>query len=152
MFLAPFLHESAAVVAIISQMITPAIFILATGNLIGGGMTRLGRVVDRARALVPQLPQDKTTQAYAQARIILESYKRRSSALEAALTAYYAAVGLFVAASLFVAISAFATALVGVPTILTVIGALLVFAGAMSSLAEIRIATGHVRKEIDLEL
>ncbi len=152
MFLAPFMHESAAVVAIISQMITPAIFILATGNLIGGGIARIARVVDRSRVLVDRLPSEKDSEDYRSAKRVLESYKRRTIALEYSLTAYYSAVGFFVAASLFVALSAFARLLVAVPTALTVIGALLVFAGSMSALIEIRIATGHIRNDIDREL
>lgn len=153
MFLAPFMHDSAAVVAVISQMITPAIFILAAGNLINGSITRVARVVDRTRTLFKALPPEEADPAaYKAAMVQLTGYRRRARALESSLTAYYVAVGLFVAASLFVAISVFAPFLIAVPTVLSVAGAVSVFAGAMYSLMEIRIATNGLRREIDEEL
>ena len=152
-FLTPYLHESQAAVAIISQMITPAIFILATGNLINVNVSRLGRIVDRTRLLLSQLPDARQNPGdYAKISNTLKTYRRRSAALEYGLTAYYIAVACFVLASLFVALSVLEPHLVALPTILSVIGALFVLLGSGGALCEIRIATGLLRKEIDEEL
>ena len=153
MFLTPYLHESSAAVAIISQMITPAIFILATGNLINVNVSRLGRITDRTRMLLAQVPQAAEDPAgHAGASATLRTYSQRATVLEYGLTAYYIAVACFVLASLFVAVSVFAPHLVALPTILSVIGALFVLLGSGGALIEIRIATGRLRRDIEEEL
>lgn len=48
-------HVQSPALAIISAMITPAILILASGNLVNSTLTRLGRIVDRTRALIDRL-------------------------------------------------------------------------------------------------
>ena len=147
------MNQTASTVAIIAQMITPAIFILACGNLLGSTTNRVARVFDRSRSLIEEA-RGHTAQSseHEFIRQELEIYKKRAYALEYAMTFFYAAIGFFVAASLFVAISVAVPELVWLPTALTVIGALLVLAGSIASLIEVRLATGVVRALIDRSL
>ncbi len=147
------MNQTGSAVAIIAQMITPAIFILACGNLVASTVTRVARVVDRSRLLLDE-SHAHTAQSEAHTFIAaeLDVYKRRAELLEGALTYYYAAIGTFVLASLFVAISALVSAVLWIPTALTVIGAILVLLGALGSLREVRLATGTTRKLIDRAL
>ncbi len=147
------LHQTASAVAIIAQMITPAIFILACGNLLASTVSRVARVFDRSRVLIDEA---RTHTAHSTEHVFLraelEIYKRRAYALEYAMTLYYTAIGFFVAASLFVAISVIAPVVAWLPTALTVVGALLVLGGSIASLIEVRLATGAVRSLIDRSL
>lgn len=142
-------------VAVISQMITPAIFILAAGNLINGAITRVGRIVDRTRAYFTRARELHATDPIAYRALLseLQILKRRSAAVEFALAMYYAAIGMFVAASLSVALDVFTGGRVPwLATGLTILGACAVFAGSMAMLVEVRLATGTLRREIDREM
>ncbi len=130
--------HAGGVVAIISQMITPAIFILACGNLVGSGIARLVRVVDRVREMASKLSVAD-----------LASFKRRAIYLERALIAYYGAIALFVVSSLLIALTVAYPTILFVPTITTILGAFSVLYGAMNSLLEVRIAAGMLRQEIE---
>lgn len=154
MFFSAAIHQSAQVVAVISQMITPAIFILAAGNLINGAITRVGRIVDRTRAYFVRARELHATDPVAYKSLLaeLQILKRRSAVVEFALAVYYAAIGLFVAASLAVALDVFAGGRIPwLATALTIVGACAVFAGSMAMLVEVRLATGTLRREIDRE-
>jgi hypothetical protein len=119
-------------------MITPAILILATGNLVASTLTRLGRITDRARVLI-QLRRDyrlhEDFQGASAYDGLLRGYVRRAWLVERALSAYYLAIGLFVAASLAIAFDAavhnalpwLASSFVVAGAILLLIGTLLVF-------------------------
>ncbi|MDE2480898.1 MAG: DUF2721 domain-containing protein [bacterium] len=147
------MQQTGSVVAIIAQMITPAIFILACGNLVASTMSRVARVVDRSRLLLDEShAHTEHSEAHTFITTELDVYKRRAVLLENALTLYYSAIGTFVLASLFVALSALIAAVLWVPTALTVFGAVLVLFGALASLREVRLATGTTRKLIDRAL
>jgi hypothetical protein len=130
-------------------MITPAIFILACGNLLSSAQVRVGRIVDRARALIVEL---ESTTAPAEREFVigqLDLYRRRSMALERAMGFLYGSIACFVVSSLLVALTVVLPQLVILPTITTVAGAVLVLAGAMNALAEMRMANGLLRAEIE---
>lgn len=136
-------------------MITPAIFILATGNLINGALTRVARIVDRTRHFFTRAREIRETDPEGFREILseLQTYKKRSAAVEFALSVYYLAIGLFVAASLSVALDVFGGGrLPWLATILTILGACAVLAGSLSMLVEVRLATGTLRREIDREI
>lgn len=149
MWLAPYLHQTQEAVAIISQMITPAIFILACGNLVSSTQIRVGRIVDRARVLIAQLDEetDESEREFAIAQ--LDLYRRRSTYLERAMEFFYSSIAIFVVSSLLIAFTVVFPQLVILPTLTTVFGAVLVFLGAMNALSEMRLATGLLRAEID---
>ncbi len=84
-------------------MITPAVLISACGTLIMSTSQRLGRVIERVRSWSNQLNTITTPAASDPARDVamifaqLEDTARRARYLQWALTAYYLAVGVFVA-------------------------------------------------------
>jgi hypothetical protein len=148
------MNQSAPVVGVISQMITPAIFIFGAAALVNGALTRIVRVVDNTRALLARMREARTGDpAYYQALVgELAVYRRRAAYVEVAIAAYYASVGLFVAASLAVAIDVFSGGrLPWAATILTILGALMLLVGSVALLLEIRLATGALRREIERE-
>jgi Protein of unknown function (DUF2721) len=139
--------------AIISAMITPSILILGAGSLVASTLTRLSRVVDRARVLIDRVPalaasgDRQTLEVY---NGWLRAYRRRGALAERALQAYYCAIGLFVASSLSIMIDS----LTGdkVPWLalgLVVAGSACLFAGTAALVIETNMATGLLRREIE---
>lgn len=147
------LGQTAPIVALIAQMITPAIFILATGNLVNSAMQRIARVFDRARKLIERANDAREKGDLATFQILseeLRSYRRRAGWLDRALSYYYVAIGLFVLASLAIALNAvIGDRLPYAPAALTVGGAVALLSGSLAILIEARLATGLLRREID---
>jgi hypothetical protein len=138
--------------SIISAMITPAILLLASGNLVTSTLTRIARVFDRAREIIDRIHVARRADDPVQVErleVMLRSYLRRTSLLERALSAYYLAIGLFVAASLAIAFDN----IIGhdVPWLsiaLVVIGAVLLLLGSLAIFLETNLAAGVLRHEI----
>jgi len=147
------LSQPSGLLSIISAMITPAILILATGSLVASTLTRLGRIVDRARALLRDIREFRGTGDTINTVLSenwLKSYDRRAAFAERALTIYYVAIFLFVAASLAIAIDDITRGYVPwLALVLTVSGAFCLFAGTAALVLETNIATGQIRLEID---
>jgi len=151
----PFIaHEPQSSLAIISAMITPAILILASGNLVSSTLTRLGRIVDRARALGDHLAAHgnaMTVSASAELTEILRNYRRRSIFVARALSAYYAAIGFFIVTSLTIALDNFMQSLVPwLAVALTVVGVLLLLLGTLALVIETNLASGMLGRELDV--
>lgn len=95
----------------LAEMITPALFMTATGSLIASTATRIGRIVDRIRVLVDQgenLSRGLTQLDFPevrreQIRQHLEQLEARSNRALSAVKLLYLAFGLFVSCSLAVA-------------------------------------------------
>ncbi|MGH7755308.1 MAG: DUF2721 domain-containing protein [Vulcanimicrobiaceae bacterium] len=138
---------------IISAMITPAILILAAGSLVSSTLTRLARVVDRARALLDRIEAHEDVGDAKRAALLrgwLAAYLRRSGFAERALTLYYVAIGLFVAASLAITIDDLTQGEVPwLSLALVVLGATVLFAGTAMLVVETNLATGQLRSEIE---
>jgi hypothetical protein len=146
--------SSAPALAVISAMITPAILILATGNLVASTLTRLGRITDRARVLI-QLQRDyrmrKDVEGASGFDGLLRGYVRRAWLVERALSAYYLAIGLFVAASLAIAFDAVVhDALPWLASGFVVTGAILLLVGTLLIFLETSQAYNLLRNEINL--
>jgi hypothetical protein len=147
--------------AVLGAMITPAVLISASGTLSLATSNRLGRVVDRVRALgeeAEQLELDPKPSADAAAKHDLIARQlvfmvRRIGLLQTALTAVYIAIGLLVGTSLAVGLAtalpflpqwvAVATALGGatsllVASVLLVMEARLAVRGTLLEMASIR--------------
>jgi hypothetical protein len=151
----PFIaHTPQTSLAIISAMITPAILILASGNLVSSTLTRLGRIVDRARALGDHLAvhgSAMTVTASAEPTEILRNYRRRSIYVARALSAYYAAIGFFIVTSLTIALDNFMQSLVPwLAVALTVVGVLLLLLGTLALVIETNLASGMLGRELDV--
>ena len=138
---------------IISASLTPAILILATGSLVNSTLTRLARIVDRARILIEQvgvLRQAGDEEGVRQTALWLQMYARRSALAERALTLYYGAIGLFVAACLAIMIDSLThDAVPWLSLLLVVVGAICLFIGTATLVIETNMATGLLREEID---
>lgn len=139
-------------------MITPAVLISACGALILSTSTRLGRVVDRVRALSDRfeelaengdeidLIEDRRAMIFGQ----LDKLTSRARILQRSMTVFYMALGLFVATSVAIGVVAFAGArFSAVPVLLGLIGASFLFYGSMTLIIEARLAGASLRAEMD---
>lgn len=139
-------------ISIISAMITPAILLLASGNLVSSTLTRIARVFDRAREIIDRVHAARTAGDAVAAELLegmLRSYLRRTSLLERALSAYYLAIGLFVAASLAIAFDNIIAHIVPWLSIAFVVaGAVLLLLGSLAIFLETNLAAGVLRHEI----
>lgn len=145
-------NPSPLVSSIISAMITPAILILATGNLIGTSMMLHGRILDRARVLLQRHAELRKTDAdrAAFAASQIQLLRQRLKYSERAIAAYYLGVGFFIAASLAIAVT---TELRWVPhqapTMLTVVGVLFLLYGSIVTFLETRLSNRAIDREIE---
>ncbi len=147
-------HGGSAFLSIISAMITPAILILASGSLVSSTLTRLARIVDRARLLLDRLSDVRAGgDRPADERLItgwLTGYQQRAALTERALTMLYVAIGLFVAGSLAITIDSLThDAVPWLSLALVVTGAIFLFSGTAALVIETNIATGTLRSEIE---
>ncbi len=142
----------------LSAMITPALFMTATGSLIISTSNRTSRVVDRIRQLNREADDlgrgvkdvdfvaDRLEHVSAQ----LDRMVRRSDLVRLALTLLYSAMAMFVATSLAVALVTLAggSALLFIPTTTAIMGVCLMFAACIQLLRETTIALRNNRLEI----
>ncbi len=131
---------------IISSMITPAFLILGAANLANIALMRLARCVDRARAVMGLGP---ASQAPAQVEAWLARYARRARLAEAAIVCFFSGVGLFVAACLSIAADHYlGGTITWLPVGLTILGMLVLLAGAILLGQECRVASAQIFEEI----
>lgn len=149
--LSPHLMSS---LSIISAMITPAILILATGNLVASTLTRVGRVFDRARIIMDRLEECIRNGDQTRADLysdLLKDYRVRASLTERALTIFYGSIGFFVTASLAIGFDNFIhDTIPWLATLLTVLGAVLLLCGTLALFLETNFAAGLLRREIEI--
>jgi len=154
-----------ASLGVLTAMITPAVLISASGTLILSTSTRLGRVVDRVRALSDRLRQlaasDEQPEFFEEERAMLydqlDKLTSRSRLLQRALTTFYLAVGVFVATSVAIGGVAFfysrglAAGARGawIPVVMGLIGAVFLFYGSMLAVFEARLALSTTHAEMD---
>jgi hypothetical protein len=148
---------------VLTSMITPAVLISACSALILSTSVRLGRVVDRVRALSDRfeelayrqpddvvLFEERLELTFTQ----LDFLTSRARHLQRAMTTFYLALGLFVATS--VAIGFIGTLSPGngvshqwIPVILGMVGAGLLFVGTLLLGIEATIALRAIHGEMD---
>lgn len=144
---------------VLTSMITPAVLISACAGLILSTSVRLGRVVDRVRALSERfedmagkkpedivLFEDRLQMTFAQ----LDWLTSRARHLQRAMTTFYLSLGMFVATSVAIGITA---ALDGeyaiVPVILGMIGVGMLFLGTILLGFEATLALRSIHAEMD---
>jgi Protein of unknown function (DUF2721) len=143
-------------------MITPAVLISACGALILSTSVRLGRVVDRVRALSDRFEELAQVQS---ANLVLfeerleltfsqlDLLTTRARHLQRAMTTFYLALGLFVATTVsigFVGISApVLRRFYWIPVVFGMIGAGLLFVGTVLLGLEATLALRSVHSEMD---
>jgi Protein of unknown function (DUF2721) len=144
--------------AVLTAMITPAVLISACGALIFSTSSRLGRVVDRVRALsakfeelakhpeADDLADDRRQLVFAQ----LDRQTSRARLIQRAMVAFYSALGIFVASSVAIAvISAVARSFTWIAVVLGVLGALFMLFGSVLLVIESRMAMSAISSEMD---
>jgi heme A synthase len=148
--------------SVLTAMITPAVLISACGALILSTSVRLGRVVDRVRALADrfeelsrkdpsdvELFEDRMELTFTQ----LDWLTTRARHLQRAMTTFYLALGLFVATTVtmgFVGMTGkTGKAIEWIPVVFGMVGAALLFIGALLLAFEATLALRSVHSEMD---
>jgi hypothetical protein len=146
----------ASVLAILSAMITPAVLISACGTLVLSTSNRLSRAIDRARKLAEQFEQNNidperpfAEERHAMLFSQLARITRRTRLLHRALTAFYVALGVFVATSVVLAIEvASGNSWMLLPITLSFLGIALVFYAVLLLVLEARVARHAIDDEM----
>ena len=142
----------------LTAMITPALFMTATGSLIISTSNRMSRIVDRIRQLNDQgdsLSRGKVDLDFPAVRLDhiaaqLESLLTRSNRIRQALTLLYLALALFVGTSLTTAIHVLiGSDVLALPTALAIGGVSLLLLASVQLTREAHTALGGNRLEID---
>ncbi|HEY0319635.1 MAG TPA: DUF2721 domain-containing protein [Pyrinomonadaceae bacterium] len=144
--------------AVLTAMITPAVLISACGTMILSTSTRLGRVVDRVRALSDKLEEltntDEKLALYEERRNIifeqLDKLTSRARLLQRCMVVFYMALGIFVATSVAIGIVAVSGARYHwIPVVTGLIGACFLFYGSILLIFEARLALTTIHMEMD---
>lgn len=139
-------------------MITPAVLISACGSMILSTSSRLGRVVDRVRALSDKLDElaqkhaDDTKERQAIIFAQLDKLTSRARILQRSMVALYLATGMFVATSVAIGVVAVIPSSPHynlVPVIVGLLGACFLFYGSMLLIFEARLALSTIHAEMD---
>ena len=151
--------DSISATAVLTAMITPAVLISACGSMILSTSSRLGRVVDRVRALSDRLedmsntPGDTQSSNERKAVIFdqLDKLTSRARILQRSMVAFYLGLGMFVATSVAIGIVALADKprYTMVPVIFGIAGACFLFYGSMLLIFEARLALSTIHAEMD---
>jgi hypothetical protein len=145
-------------VAVLTAMITPAVLISACGSMILSTSSRLGRVVDRVRALSDKLEElarknsDETKERQGVIFAQLDKLTSRARILQRSMVAFYLATGMFVATSVAIGVVAVIPSSPGynyVPVIVGLLGACCLFYGSMLLIFEARLALSTIHAEMD---
>ena len=144
-------------VAVLTAMITPAVLISACGSMILSTSSRLGRVVDRVRALsdkLEELAKDSNDTKERQGIIFaqLDKLTSRARILQRSMVAFYLATGMFVATSVAIGIVAFVPRFPVynyVPVVVGLLGACFLFYGSILLIFEARLALSTIHAEMD---
>ena len=154
------LREStlSAALAVLTSMITPALLLSATGTFILSTSTRLGRCMDRVRALSLDMERllneehPETLQAERQnmmaAQVALQS--KRAQLLQRCLRLLYIASGIFVATSVAIGGASIAFSNFSwVPLVLGITGACFLFYATVLLISETALSGASLNSEIE---
>ena len=152
--------DSASAIAVLTAMITPAVLISACGSMILSTSSRLGRVVDRVRALSDrwEAMSDRdgpSSDSMERQRAIfqqLDKLTSRARILQRCMVSFYLSLGMFIATSVAIAVVALATSNPRynvIPVILGLAGACFLFYGSVLLIMEARLALSTVHSEMD---
>lgn len=143
----------------LTAMVTPTLLISATGSLVLSTSTRLGRVVDRVRALEVRLGeliyvQNKDDVPLYDERVevivdLLDKVTSRSRILQHAMAAFYYGLGFFILTSVSIAVVGLFGVYRWLPIPIGIIGIMFLFWGSLLMLRETRMATATVNAEMD---
>jgi hypothetical protein len=142
---------------ILGAMITPALLISASGTLSLSTANRLGRVVDRIRALTEMseaIPDGVATEDVLDKRALIADqivwHTQRLNLLQRTIVTLYTAIGLLVGASLTVGLSASTKWALGwIPVVFGLSGAFALMIAAGTLVREARLAVRGAQVEIE---
>jgi hypothetical protein len=149
----------ASAIAVLTAMITPALLIMASGTFILSTSNRLGRVIDRMRVVaermeiwmqaeVPVIHLEERRELYLAQ---MERLSRRAGILQRSITLFYLAAATFMATSVTIGVIAVAgVRFAGVPVVLGIFGACLLFYGSVLLIFEARLAVISIRAELEM--
>jgi hypothetical protein len=144
---------------LLPSMVTPAVLISAAGTLVFSTVTRLARIVDRARVLAAELERidadPEAALADERRREIerqLAMRARRSHLVQKAVTSFYVALGCFVGTTVAIGLPSFVPGLDWLPGTLGIAGTLVLFAGCVQLIRETRLALDAVDSEMAFTL
>lgn len=152
------LESPQAALAVLTAMITPSVLISACGALIFSTSSRLGRVVDRVRALSEKFETiakhpEADEMAADRRQLVFQQLDRQTSRarlIQRAMVAFYTALGIFVATSVAIAlIAAVARSYTWIAVLLGVSGGLFMLYGSVLLVIESRMAMGAISSEMD---
>jgi hypothetical protein len=152
------MDQFSSAIAVLTAMITPAVLISACGSMILSTSSRLGRVVDRVRALSDRLEQltkekreGELTFPERQAVIFeqLDKLTSRARILQRSMVTFYLGLGMFVATSVAIGVVAIWSRYTLVPVVLGLTGACFLFYGSMLLIFEARLALSTIHAEMD---
>ncbi|MDX6694170.1 MAG: hypothetical protein QOF02_1773 [Blastocatellia bacterium] len=144
--------------AVLSAMITPAVLISACGTMSLSTSTRLGRVVDRVRALSDRLEELALTgqqrEFFDERRAMifsqLDKLTSRARILQRSMVTFYLALGIFVSTSVAIGVVAVTSARYEfIPVVMGLVGACFLFFGSILLIGEARLALGTIHSEMD---
>jgi hypothetical protein len=143
----------------LTAMVTPALLISATGSLVLSTSTRLGRVVDRVRALEVRLgemiyAEDKSAIPLYEKRVevivdLLDKVTSRSRLLQRAMGTFYYGLMFFILTSVSIALVGVLNIYRWVPIVVGIVGIIFLFYGSILMLRETWMATATVNEEMD---
>lgn len=153
----PELETLSATLSVLTAMVTPAVLILASSSLVLATSNRLGRAVDRTRAISERIVdlarEDDRTMLHEERALLLQQLgrtARRANLLTRTLTRLYMALALFIATSVAIGVVAvFGAPYAWVPLVLGFVGAGLLFWASILLIVESRIALTAVSEEMD---
>lgn len=144
---------------VLTSMITPAVLISACASLILSTSVRLGRVIDRVRALSEKFEEMAGKRAddivLFEDRLVLtfnqlDWLTSRARHLQRAMTTFYLSLGLFVATSVAIGITAAADGrFTQIPVICGMLGVGLLFFGTLLLGFEATLALKSIHEEMD---
>ena len=152
------MDPTSSAVAVLTAMITPAVLISACGSMILSTSSRLGRVVDRVRALSDKLEElarknsDETKERQGVIFGQLDKLTSRARILQRSMVAFYLATGMFVATSVAIGLVAVIPSSPHynyVPVIVGLLGACCLFYGSILLIFEARLALSTIHAEMD---
>ena len=151
--------DTEAAIAVLTAMITPAVLISACGSMILSTSSRLGRVVDRVRALSDRLEamserDDRGTAVTEKQALIfqqLDKLTSRSRILQRCMVIFYLSLGMFVATSVAIGVVPFTGSqrYNMIPVVLGLAGACFLFYGSILLILEARLALSTIHAEMD---
>jgi hypothetical protein len=145
-----------AALTVLTSMITPALLLSACGTFILSTSNRLGRVIDRVRALSDMMEdimhEDRRVELLDERRTaifaMLDKQTSRAKLLARSLVIFYVAAGAFIATSVAIGIiSLYDPKFAWLPLVLGISGAVLLFVGSMILIVEARMAVGSLELE-----